>query len=297
MRVMFYHAGKDFEEIVADHFCAGVTVHGDHAFSSKKGDYAGPPMDLDVIVVMGVTGNTSRILKECKAAGKIVVYVDKGYNRIASEVRRGLRILYYKVSLGGFQPLDYITTDMPGDRWDAISERHGLELVRERRREGECIVYSGPSAKNAKFHGLGDPTEYAKSVIREIRKRTDKLIIYRPKKSWRDAVPVKGAEFSGPKEKADNVYDRAFVYAVHNSNSCVEAVMRDIPTVSLGPSIAYHISRHDFVGIDNIEHTSYESRYQFMSNVCYWQWTLDEMKVGKTWNFLKGMINDSSVRT
>ena len=49
----------------------------------------------------------------------------------------------------------------------------------------------------------GDPTEYAKYLVSEIRKYSKRQIWYRPKPSWRDAMPIEGTYFSRHKKIAE----------------------------------------------------------------------------------------------
>src|SRR5690606_33738992 len=115
------------------------------------------------------------------------VMLDKGYNR-----SRDCKMWRYtRISVGTHQP-DLSAFKFKPDRVRSLPFPHICPV----RKSGKHILLIGSSAKCHEFLDLPDPTEWAASVVAEIRKHTDRPIVYRPKQSWRDAVPIPGTTMS-----------------------------------------------------------------------------------------------------
>jgi hypothetical protein len=288
VKVAIYMSDKGFDHVVLGAIASGFAAEGVRV--SFRDKYAGIEPGVDVAVTRGVVGRTRQVIEEYRAAGKIVLYVDKGYLRLPSTIEDGISMEYVKVSLNGFQPLTYLMTDArPADRWERIKETFG-KMIHPIRKCGLNVVYAGPSQKNAEFHGLGDATEYANLVIDSITELTDAPIIYRPKQSWGGAAPVKGSRFSTPPETLSSILADARVFIVHNSNSCVEAALDGVPVISLGPSIARPISSRGLDMINSLYVPSEADREKWIANICWWQWTIPELASGAMWRFVRRFV-------
>jgi len=290
MKITFYYSDKELEKVIAAAFCAGVHKHGHKYEVVSTENYEAPLVDTDVAVMIGVKGKSKKILEEHKALGREIVYIDKGYFRIPPVSRSvGHKVLYYKVSLGSFQPLKYLMQkDMGSDRWKTISKKHGFKLLpRKESKENESIVYGGSSQKYFNFHSLGDANGYAEKLFAILKRKSNRDLVYRPKQSWTGAKEIEGVRLS--KRPLEEEFKNAFAYIVHGSNSSVNAILYGLPVVSLGPSISNPVANLRVDSLNwrvGIKFPTDEERLQWVQNVCYWQWTLEEMSNGSTWRFL-----------
>lgn len=288
MKIVFYAADKHREGVLATAFKAGAEGHGEQVEIELTTHYSMPRSDTDVAVMIGVKGKSRLIIDDHRAMGKSIIYIDKGYFRIPNTYPDRLsRSLYYKTSINDFQPLEYLMRrPMPGDRWEELQCRHHLE-VKPWREEGERIVWLGPSQKYCNFHRLGDATEFSEKTIKLIAKRTTKKVVYRPKHSWADAVPIKGTEFSRPPTKIEDEFKTAYALATHGSNTSAEAILAGVPVLALGPAIARPLAETDIKKISNIRVPTDEERLQWLHNIAYCQWTVEEFTSGLAWSHLK----------
>lgn len=282
MRVVFCHSDKPREHLLADAFSEGVRRHGDTCeLRALTPDHATAPAEVACMV-----GVKSRELYQAYyQQGTHVVYLDKGYTRHA---RPGpVKVWeYWRVSVDAHHPTLYLgRPDMPGDRVDDL----GI-VLKSWRRKGDQIVLAGSSQKYHDFYGLRHPTQWAQKLVKQIQTAAPgRRIIYRPKPSWKEAVPIEGTEFSRQGDIYD-VLENAWALVTHGSNAVFEAVCEGIPCVVLGDAVAKPISSTSVEEIESPILANYEARHQWLANLAYWQWTLPELAGGNAWAFLRPKI-------
>lgn len=275
MNVTFWSARKPREERIAAAFGQAVRAGGDRFAVRTVEDHRAPVSDVGC--VFGVKGGSRRLLDDHRAAGKHTLFFDKGHTRhkVGGEAM-------WRVSVDGYMPLaTFQRTRRPDDRSRAL----GLSLAP--RWFGDYVLFAGSSQKHCDFHGLGDCTAYARGVIQEIRARTDKPVIYRPKPSWRDAVPIAGATFSRPPATLADELKRSFVLVTHSSNAAVEAVLAGVPVIVLGPGIARPVALHRIADINHPFWPAEAARRQWLADLAYCQWTVAEMASGEMWGIVR----------
>lgn len=282
MKIVFHYSDKARERILADAFAAGAKTHGDdvelRALTPEK-----EVIDCDVAVMVGVK---SRELYEAHwKAGVHVLMVDKGYirARVDSPVRQWE---YWRLSLDAHHPTRWLSRmQKPGDRW----ARFGLQF-QPWREQGQHVLFAGSSEKYHNFYGLPHPTEYAKRTVKHLRKTTDRRIVYRPKPTWREAVPVKGADFSKPPEYITGALQNAHAMVTHGSNACFEAILAGVPCIVLGDAVAKPISSTEIADVEQPRLASDAERQQWFANLAYLQWNLREMASGEAWQHMRGFV-------
>lgn len=283
MKVAFHHSDKPREQALAQAFGAGVRAHG-HDFELRR---LGPDQrigDCDLACMVGV--KSAELWRRTKRSGTRTLYLDKGYSRHRGPSRTWE---FWRVSLDRHHPtLTTLDIPMPSDRLEAM----GLEIKPWRRLGCGPIIIAGSSAKYHDFYGLPDPTRWAAKIIRQISKATSRHITYRPKPSWRDAVPIEGAEFSPSSENLGPMLENAHAIVTHGSNACFDAMVAGVPSIILGEGVALAISDTDFSRIDRpgIPKRD-ERRIQLLANLAWHQYTEAEMAEGVAWNTIQGWLN------
>jgi hypothetical protein len=158
---------------------------------------------------------------------------------------------------------------------------------------GEAIVFASSSQKYANHHNLGNSTTYAKKVINILQKNTDRPIWYRPKQTFREAVPIAGSFFhtkrsiNGMLEALSN----AHLLITDGSTIAAYAVLYGVPAITLAGGIAYGVTGHD---LDNLEDPFWptdEQRKNWVADIGYSQYTREEIESGLTWDVMKQRLN------
>ena len=284
MKIVFISSDKDRENNLADAFLAGVARAGDDVqkvFKSTRGNFD----DGDAFCVVGV--KSLKLVSQIKAAGKHVIFFDKGYFRHRGPNRTWE---FWRIAVDGHHPTHYVAMARHSSlRWDKISGRRAV-APKSWREDGGHIVYAGSSEKYHRFVGLKDPTEYAKDVISELKKITNRLIVYRPKPTWEAAEPVDGANFSPRTDSIHDALQGAWCLVTNGSNASFDAIIEGVPCVVLGEAIAKPISSQYLQDVENPYLASDDERQQWFSNLAWCMFTEQEMSIGLAWQVIKPQL-------
>lgn len=230
------------------------------------------PSTYDMVGFFGVAN--VGLMKQCLAKKVPFLYFDKPYNRI--------KFKWWKMSIWGHHPTKFLNRlNRPDDR----RKVQGWEYKPWRKpTEKGHILLAGSSNKYHKLYDLPHPTEYWVDVAAELRKVTDRLILYRPKKSWKEAIPIDGTKFSTEPSIIDDLRG-AHCMITHGSNACFEALLEGIPTIMLGEGITAPISSQ-IITAETIEkpyEASSTARDMILNNLAYFQWETSDLKAGRFW--------------
>lgn len=282
LRVCFFHSDKPRECILADAWAKGASLAGD-AVELRRLTPEIQLAEADVAVMVGV--KSRELYRAHWDAGQHVIMVDKGYTRHAAPGPVKLWE-YWRVAVDGHHPTrTLMDRPRPDDRWRALD----LSFA-PWRTSGRHIILAGSSAKYHDFYGLWDPTRWARKLVRELKKVTDREIIYRPKPSWRDAEPIEGTTWGNNGSQIEDALKGAHALITHGSNAVFEAVQLGVPCVVLGDAVAKPISSTDISEIEWPRLASDAERRQWFANLAYCQWTLPEIAAGKMWEIVRPQI-------
>lgn len=282
MKIAFLHSDKTRERQLSDAFLMGCRKHGHETLEIPLGP-ENAPGDYDVAVMFGVKSR-ERFYAH-RRAGVHVVYLDKGYAR--HRIHGTTMCEYWRVAIDAHQPTDrMLNQKSPDDRrrlmgWEPKPWRTG----------GSHVLFCGSSAKYHAFYDMPDPTDYARAVCKVIRRQTRMPVWYRPKPSWKDAVPIRRTVYSGEDQTITDALRNAFVMVTHGSNACFEAVMEGVPCIVLGDAVAKPISSEFLADVADPPLASEAERRQWLSNLAYWEWTAAEFASGEAWEFIGGQIH------
>jgi hypothetical protein len=299
VKVAFIYAVKDQGEldrefVLAKAFLAGVEKAGDEIEFVTKSE---AETDAPVVCMVGV--KSLKVFRKMREQGKQVIYFDKGYFRHRGAQRTWE---YWRVAINDHHPTSYVTTAKHTPlRWEKTAGRRAI-APKAWRENGGHIVYAGSSEKYHAFSGLVEPTEYAQSVVRQLRKLApDRRIIYRPKPTWFDAVPIRDTVFSGRVQSIHEVLQGAWCLVTDGSNASFDAVIEGIPCIVLGNAIAKPISSQVLDAISAPRLAAEEQKLQWFSNLAWCQFTEAEMTDGLAWNTIRpqlegGFIDESQLK-
>jgi len=275
VKIAFFSSDKPRERQLAAAFARGAQRFKHKVYILRVGD-TGYDKDFDLACMVGVK---SRILwQQMRVLGIPTMMFDKGYSR--QKVGGGW--LYWRIAYDSHQPTPH-TLNRPYS--DDRFKRLKLPVC-PWREKGKHILIAGSSEKYQQFYGLPNPTEYAKGLVRKLRQDTSRPIIYRPKPSWRAAVPVAGTEFSKSRSLLADL-ENCHAVVTHGSNVCYEAALYGIPSVITGQAVMKSVSSTE---LSDIEHPLMGERWGVFRALAYHQWTLKEMARGTMFNTVKDWL-------
>lgn len=193
------------------------------------------------------------------------VYADMGYWN---------RNVYWRFAANGWSPVSSMRRGMPSDRL----ERLGVQIMPSH--GGDYVLVLGTSAKSCADHGM-KYMEWERKVCAALVK-DGANVLYRPKPKDKLARPIEGTEMVQSVPFSELLTGAKMVVA-HHSNGCVEAV-------AAGCAVHCQYGAASLVSVplaawrDPPEITG---RKEFLSDVAYTQWTIEEMKSGAAWQHMR----------
>ena len=280
MKLMFHY--KDLErnskqQAVMEAVVTGAKEHGDTVIPTPG--WYDIPEHVDGCVILGF-GKVNKWVYDAYINAHNVVYWDTGY------IGTG----HWRVSVNSHQPLNYLmAVNRPSDRWDRL----GVKI--KPYKQGTHILFDGASNKFIRWHNLGGDDFrlswhcWGEDIVKTIRQHTKKPIIYRPRPTARaklqPALPISGSELSqGP---LGEDFDRAFVVVSYGGTLGVDAVVHGVPHFAIGSSPARPVSETEWCNLNNPRIPSEEERLQYLWNLAYHQWTLEEIASGEAWGHIR----------
>ena len=230
----------------------------------------------DICVMYAIHSTLRKVYRAYVEAGKKIVFIDNGYfGRMIGEQRFKT---YHRFSVGGMHPGDYIIKQRhPPDRWEKFAKRFA-----QRPRRGKAIVVAGMSGKVARLHKL---REWDFQMIQHLDRITDRPIWYKPKRACPPPIRYTNAKILDPKIKVDEVLSGAHAVVTRHSNMALEALAFGVPYYcEAGAAVALSMK---LVEIERPRAVSFVDRLQLLSNVCYAQWNVAEMRSGEAWASLE----------
>jgi hypothetical protein len=276
LKIVFFASNKRREVHLAKAFLAGAKSHG---VKVERRDTNDIPKETDYQYACMVGVKSARLWTELKRRGVTPIMFDKGYSRR----RYGIAWQYWRVSVGTHHPAASLRQVYPSDRFFSL----GFNVSPGWKRNGSHILLAGSSAKYHKFYNMADPTAYAKDVVKQIRRYSDRPIIYRPKPSWSGAVTIKGTKFSHDGTPLIEDLRNAHCVVTHGSNACFDAAVTGIPSIVLGDGVMRSISSHT---VSAIEDPKRGERMPLFFALAYHQWTLEEMQSGEAFETIKDWL-------
>jgi len=252
----------------------GSTVLGDsvttYADTHYKPEHA---KEYDTVIFWGYVETCQAIMKGFIAEGKAAVYLDLAY------WERGT---HYKVSVNDRHPTAYFQ-DVKHD--SVRREMFKVFPKPYQKNERGHILIAGMSKKAAWAEGREPVESWELAAIAELKKHTDREIIYRPKPSFAGAKPLEGSKFSDPKTSSlDSLLKGCYAVVAYHSNVATDGLVEGVPAF-VCKGVAKPMALSDLSQIDTPLYP--DDREQWANNIAYCQWSEVEMKTGVCWAHLK----------
>jgi len=284
---IYYIENRHRSRVVCEAMRNGIELCGQKVRLINERDYAG--VDADVAVFYGLEGNTPRIFRDYARDAK-AAYVDLGYwGRVRPDNKwEG----YHKIVINDRHPTAYFQRRRhPADRAAGFDIKLSPWNSSERFPIGhKPILLAGMGDKGAAAEGF-EPEEWERWAIAKIREVTKRIIIYRPKPSWKMARPIRGQSilYSESKENLNRILPGVHAVVTHHSNVGIDGLIAGIPCFTI-KGAALSLGCDDLKKIE--EPVRPEGREQFLNDLAYCQWSVPEMRNGTAW---RGLLEEGLV--
>lgn len=236
--------------------------------------------DADFGICWGMHPSHKPHIKKLQEQGKKFLIIDFPFWGRTN--RHNVKEGYYKISVNGINPHDYLDAGFGGtDRAAIISAPYVMPY----RKDGDYILLAGMGEKAISAFGYNWDMQAAKIMMQH----THRPIIYRAKPSNKNPQPIEGTVFNNGVGDIHALYQNAFAVVTHHGNSTIEALCAGKPVFSKC-SITRDMGLTD---LNKIESPIYpEGREQFMQKLAWFQWHYDEIHQGKPFEHLikKGIL-------
>lgn len=263
--------GNGLAQRVVPYMIKGAQACGDAVWQLSDQQYmVSHPDTYDVAVFWGYVTSCQTIMKGYLEAGKKVVYLDLAYWR---------RDDHYKVCVDARHPTAYFQSNPK----DGSRRKRFVNHIRPYRVR-DCILVAGLSPKAAWAENLEPAGSFEIKVVEELRKYTQRPIIYRPKPTWGSAPVIPNTIFSPGTEHVDIALSKSWSVVTHHSNVAVDGLID-------GAAAFCKVGAASVMGtfdLSKIEDPVYpDNREQWLNDLAYCQWSVDEMRNGTCWRHLK----------
>jgi hypothetical protein len=193
-------------------------------------------------------------------------YIDTGY--LGNHKRKSyLRVCKNSIHASG----DIIAR--PRDRLDR------LQVDTTRITRGNSVLIVPPDTKQASHFDIGDVDTWVADTVARIQALTGRPIQIRHRPASRTTRMTADTLVQALAQDIN-------VVVTFISNSGVEAVLHDIPVISLGPSACVKVSPWSLDQIDAVPDIDTEVKEAWMRHLSYCQFTQHEMRTGQAWKIL-----------
>ena len=249
--------------------------------------------NYDFVVIFGVTSKRIKFLAE--ETGINLVFIDKSHIRTC-QFRDLDQNSFLRITINSWNPFKHYKRFEIRFERSFITRSYGgkcsTDLVPFN--SGSGVLFIGSSEKYHNYHNLPPPTEYARSVMKEIKKYTDKEIIYRPKRAWRGKTAIHGTRWEGKERLFHDLIGRVNPHCIvtHGSGACVDAMYLGYPSIILGDAATKPISSTKIEDVNNPYLASDLERGRLANSLGFFNWKIGEMRNGLMWDELQPVFEE-----
>ena len=247
-------------------------------------------MNSDAAVIWSVLWNgrmlpNKQIWEHYRQQGKPVIVVEIG------GIKRGTT---WKVGLNGINRTAYF-----GEQNNDRTRADNLGMVcKPWRSNGDFILICGQHDKSLQWQDMPSMSNWFMQTYREIRKHTDRPIVFRPHPRCRlphielglkhvyRQEPVK---IGGSYDDFDMGFDNIYCTISHSSNPGIHSVINGVPSFVSTSSLAYDVG-NDIEFLHDIENPLMPDRTQWLNDYAYTEYTIEEISAGLPLNRLTNML-------
>ena len=170
---------------------------------------------------------------------------------------------------------DFKNEEMPNDRAKDLNVE--LKPWKEPDKKRKYVLVCGQTYNDANVNDI-NYEEWLNETLNYLLEKSERRILYRPHPLENRGLFVP----EGVKISHERTIEQDFALAAtvvsYSSNSCVESVIEGIPSFVISKkSVAWDVANHDLSEINNPKTFD---RDQWLNNLAYAQWNLEEIRQG-----------------
>lgn len=291
-------------------FAKGVLEAGDDSFVQEELAYK----DCDVAVIFGAVRRDkvhkrdlhnlkADIINKHQKDNSLLVFDNPVIGRKLTNVNDSNP--YLRIGINSFMNDEGIFNNLnsPSDRWEKIKQQLNID-VKPWREDGEHILIMLQKFNDASLRGdertrPENHVIWARTMAQQIRLVSERPVIFRPHPEDRSSsnytkIQKIANEYNCTLDTSNtdvvNSLKNCWACVTFSSGSAVDALLEGVPTVvSDSGSMAYPICDHSCLNIENI---SMNDRTQWLYDLSYTQWHINEMSLGLPWMHLKPKLEE-----
>ena len=230
----------------------------------------------DPILVRGISAGS--FIKHAQSVGRDYYFMETGYlgNYRSANNQTGRKV-FHRIEKNAMQQRRFL--DVPDDRWQQLC-RFNPDLTYRgwRKNPGNRILLIMSTEKPFEYYGDSKDT-WVKQTIEQLRTYTKRPIVIKEKPARSERTTT------------ENIYDALdddiWAVVTYNSIAAVEAIQAGIPSFSMAPTAASHISSSDLSLIDYPPRVHEDIVYKWLCSVAYGQFSIDEIITGQAWKLVQ----------
>ena len=157
----------------------------------------------------------------------------------------------------------------------------GIKLHDNRTDRKDSILIAGQNQSSLLWEKMPPANKWVNELVTDIRKFTDRPIIFRPHPRFPVTIDLPGIKIQNPVKINGSYDDFDFdfdYYAVinHNSGPSVQSVIQGTPIICDKTSLAYPMSNN----LNQINDLKLPFRDDWFINLCHTEWTVEEIEQG-----------------
>jgi hypothetical protein len=231
----------------------------------------------------------ARLMQNLEASDQPIFYLDSAaYSTYIRNHLQSSETYMFRIGLNSCTGTGtFWKNDMPSERYEAFKNTFNFEEKKPQNNKDGHIVFLMQSEKGFMYDREEPFAQYCRRIVDEIREKTNRKIIFRvhpnPDSSWRSAINgVNNYGVDVADSSRMSLFESlhgAFCCVTHSSSAAVESVVEGIPTFALDDRcFGSGIYLKDISRIENAyEDFNWEKREQWLYNLSYTSWTVDEM--------------------
>jgi hypothetical protein len=218
---------------------------------------------------------------------------------IVTEVGGIKRGTTWKVGLNGINRNgDYIPSGNNNDRARSL----GLTL-NPWRSDGEYILVCGQHNKSLQWQGMPSMSNWFLQIYDDIRKHTDRPIIFRPHPRCRLPEIERGLKYvyrqdpvhvSGTYDNFNLAFDNIWATVSWSSNPGIHSVIAGVPAVVGPDSLAFDVAVHNLADIEN-RYAQIHNRDQWLNDFAWTEFTVEELSSGLPLSRLRNTLHSQII--
>ena len=306
-------------------FAEGVKAVGDNVEIINE-HMTGPTQDgeMNITAPIGVMfgyggdkqqhhtkGRRYMLVENAKKKGSVVVTFDGGLCSSFGNTS-GVPNHRYRVAL--WTPMrngNFLADNTPDDRWKEMQQLFNIGNYEWQKSNPDApILFVLQPKDNWSMNEL-DPVEWFNDVYKKLRPLTKRKFLIRPHpnnvasmEERRNEFPpdceliIGQKHFSGDEKKHyrfhfQEALNNCHAVITHNSTASVDSCIRGVPTfVTSDLAICWPVAN---TNLEDIENPKYPDRTQWLNDLGYMMWSIDEIRSGKVYSRFRAKILESNL--